>query len=618
MASPALAQRLPFAVAALLLVLLALLATLQWHWSGEVSALERERMRSSLSHAATSFTNDVDREVTRAFFFFRPEPGQTVDAGSDQIERVLRQYGRWQAEAPYPGLIRDVFLIRPPSASGGTGIEVLRPAERRFEPCPWPAGLEEALQERPRQSRGQSRGQSRARGAFGTMVAGDLPGLVIPLSFPRPPEPGQPEDLSESPRLVLRFDREMIAGEMFPALTRRYFQTPQGNDYALAVVDEENPGRIVYLSDPQVPAASFRTGDLSLGVLGVRPFEELRPLWEERRGEDGPRRWRPWESGREGPPRPRGPGGPPPGERPHDSEAWRLVVKHRDGSLEEAVAAIRRRNLGISLGILALLAATAGLLMVTTQRAQRLARQQIEFVAGVTHELHTPLTAIRSAGQNLADGVVADPTQVRRYGNLIEGEGRRLSNMVGQALEFAGIQSGRRVYHPQPVEPGEVVDGALKDCRWLLQEKRVEVEKDVEPGLPPVLADASALRHAVANLVENAVKYGGRARWIGLRVRREPSGQVGITVSDRGAGIRKEDLPHLFKPFFRSREAATGGIPGTGLGLSLVRHIAEAHGGRVQVVSEMGKGSAFTILLPAAAPEAGGQSVENRAVEDPA
>lgn len=610
MESPSLAQRLPFAVAALLLVLLALLATLQWHWSGEVSALERERMRSSLSHAATKFTDDVDREVTRALFFFHSEPGRTLD---ERTERAIQQYGRWQAEAPYPDLIRDVFLVRP------SGIEALRPARQSFEPCPWPDGLEQALQDLEQRPH-------RPRGGFGTAVVGDIPGLVIPLSFPRPPEPGQPEDPLAGTVLVVRFDREMMAGELFPALTRRYFQTPQGNDYALAVVDGQDPGRVEYLSDPQVPASAFRTGDLSLGLLGVRPFEELRPLWEMARGpQDRPRRWGPREEGnapprREGGPGgpagfggPGGPGGPPPGEHPHDSEAWRLVVKHRDGSLEEAVAAIRRRNLGISLGILALLAATAGMMVVTTQRAQRLARQQIEFVAGVTHELHTPLTAIRSAGQNLADGVVADPVQVRRYGNLIEGEGRRLSNMVGQALEFAGIQSGRRVYHPQPAEAAEIVEGALRDCRWLIQEKRIEVEKDVEPGLPPVLADVSALRHAIANLVENAVKYGGRPRWVGVRVRREPSGQVGITVSDRGAGIGKDDLPHLFKPFFRSREAATGGIPGTGLGLSLVRHIAEAHGGKVLVQTEVGKGSAFTILLPTAASEAGLQSVEEPA-----
>jgi signal transduction histidine kinase len=243
-----------------------------------------------------------------------------------------------------------------------------------------------------------------------------------------------------------------------------------------------------------------------------------------------------------------------------------------------------------------------GMMMVTTQRAQRLARQQIEFVAGVTHELNTPLTAIRSAGQNLAAGVVAEPGQVKRYGDLIESEGRRLSDMVGQALELAGIQSGRRIYHPRPVEVEEIVDGALQDCRWTLQEKRIEVERDVARDLPPVLADAAAVRRAVQNLIENAVKYGGRAGWLSVGARRAPSGQVEITVADRGPGIRREDLPHLFEPFFRGRDAATGGVPGSGLGLSLVRHIAEVHGGRITVASDEGKGSAFTLHLPAAVP----------------
>lgn len=589
-----LTQRLPFAIAALLLVLLALLATLQWHWSGEVSDLERQRMRSSLLTAASRFSDDVDREVTRAFFLFRTEPGETEE---ERIERILRQHERWQAEAPYPRMIREVFIVR--SSAEESKLEILRLAEGRFEASAWPADLEKTLAElraRP----------GPPRGAFGTMVSGEIPGLVIPLTLSRTPRPSE-EGPGSGAELVVRFDRNVLANEIFPTLTKRHFQTAKGVDYALAVFDEQSPDQAVYVSDSQLPPASFREGDLSLGVLGLRPFEELRPLWEaagrprDRFPHRGPREWE-----GERPPRPALGGGPGPDERPgerrHDSEAWRLVVKHRDGSLEEAVAAIRRRNLGISLGILALLAATAGMMMMTTQRAQRLARQQIEFVAGVTHELHTPLTAIRSAGQNLADGVVADPGQVKRYGALIEGEGRRLSNMVGQALEFAGIQSGRRVYHPQPVEAEEIVAGALRDCRWLLQEKRVEVEKEVEAGLPRLLADAVALRHAVANLLENAVKYGGSARWIGLQVRREDSGQVAIQVSDRGPGVRKEDLPHLFEPFFRSRTAATGGIPGSGLGLSLVRHIAEAQGGRVTVATELGKGTAFTLHLPVEEP----------------
>jgi signal transduction histidine kinase len=422
------------------------------------------------------------------------------------------------------------------------------------------------------------------------MILGDVPALLIPLEF-WPMEIHGSGDLAERAYLLVRLDFRVITKEILPELTRRYFDDARGGDYALAVMDLAAPGEAVFLSDPGTTVSSFRSGDLRLQLLRLRPFEELHALWPS----FGARVHRRHAS-REHWPR-RGP--LPLDRRTREGGAWELVIKHRQGSLGEAVAAVRHRNLAISGGILALLAATMGMLMVTTQRAQRLARQQIEFVAGVTHELNTPLTAIRSAGQNLADGVVAEPGQVRRYGSLIATEGRRLSDMVGQALELAGIHSGRRVYHLRPVEVAEIVDGALQDCGWLLEERSVEVEREVEIDLPAVRADAVSLRRAVQNLVENAVKYGGQAGWIGVQARRGAAGQVEITVADRGPGIRPEDLPHLFEPFFRGRDAAAGGVPGSGLGLSLVRHIADVHGGRVTV--KTGEGSAFTLHLPAAA-----------------
>ena len=582
-----LARKLPLAIPALLVLLLAGLATLQYHWSGKVSALERQRMRSSLFVAGAHFSEDFDREVTRVFLLFHPDPR---GRSSGQLDRVARQYDHWMAQAPYPRLVRDVFLIRSGETAGakGTGLEVLRPAEHRFVSSPWPPELAEVrrrLAEDPP-----------ARGGFGvgSIAAGEVPALVIPVAFPRSPVDGQGQDPLAGAYLVVRLDWKTITGEILPALTRQYFPSPRWDDYVVAVRENGASRRILFLSDPKMAPASLGDGDVHLGMFNLRPFEELRSLSAERdKGGDHLRSPAGLRShlGL----------GPPKSDRHHRRElgAWQLLVKHRDGTLEEAVAAVRRRNLAISLGILALLGATAGMMFVTTQRAQRLARQQIEFVAGVTHELNTPLTAIRSAGQNLADGVVADPAQVKRYGVLIESEGRRLSDMVGQALDFAGIQSGRRVYHPRPVDVGEIVDGALQDCRWLLQEKQIRVEREVEPGLPSVLVDAAAQRRAIANLVENAVKYGGRAAWIGIRVRRSPSGPVEITVADRGPGIRREDLPKLFEPFFRGRDAATAGVPGSGLGLSLVRHIAEAHGGRVTVTTGVGEGAAFTLQLPA-------------------
>jgi len=611
MRSRSLAQRLPIAIAAVMVLLLAVLALLQWRWIGEVSKMERHRMKMSLFAAGSHFTEDFDREVTRAYLYFHPGSMEPPEA---RLSRGVRQYDRWNAETPYPRLVRDVFLIRP-DRDGGTGLEVLWPAEHRFVACPWPPELA-ALRQRLAASRSSRPGDPPFDPRSLTLAA-DIPGLVINL-FPLPGSPSAPDakappDPLVGTYLLVRLDQKVITGDIFPALTRRYFESAQGTGYALAVESKDDSRRAVFLSDPQMPPAAIGAGDLRLDMYRLRPVDELRSLWAGH----GPGSSR----GRiAAPARPRS--GSSPGDRRREREngAWRLVLKHRDGSLEDAVTAVRRRNLGISVGILALLAATMGLMMVVTQRAQRLARLQIEFVAGVTHELNTPLTAIRSAGQNLAAGVVAEPGQVRRYGNLIESEGRRLSDMVGQALELAGIQSGRRVYHPRPVEVRDIVDGALQDCRWLLQEKSIEVEKDVDRDLPLVLADPSALRRAVQNLVENAVKYGGRAGWIGVRARQGASGQVEITVSDRGPGIRREDLPHLFKPFFRGRDAAAGGIPGSGLGLSLVNHIAEAHGGRVTVTtggsgaagSGGSGGSAFTLSLPA-------QAVEQvQAVEEPA
>ncbi|MFL6293747.1 MAG: sensor histidine kinase [Thermoanaerobaculia bacterium] len=573
------ARLLPPAIAVFLLLLLAALATLQYRWIGRVSDLERHRMRENLLSAGSRFTEDFDRELTRAFLYFHPEAGGSAEDG---LKRVAAQYDRWRDNAPWPDLIGDLFVARR-QADGTLGLSRFLPGARRFEPVPWPAGFDGA---RRRLDTEIARGQHRFPFA---MIDPDLPGLLLPLVF-------GPASDADGMLLVLQLDRRVLAGEVLPELTRRHFGSPRGTEYALAVLDAE--GRAVFRSDARVPLESFRKADLRLGMLGMRPFHEMRSVLRHRqqRDEEAPMMLGMHLGG---------PGPPSPGDMKERSDrvegegAWHLAIQHRVGSLEAAVSHARMHNLAISLGILALLAITSGLMVVTTQRAQRLARQQMEFVAGVTHELHTPLTAIRSAGQNLADGVVADPQQVRRYGSLIEREGRRLTDLVGQVLDLAGIQSGRRVYQVRPEEVEALVEGALEDCRVLLAEKQVRVEREIPPGLPPVLADGAALRRALRNLIENAVRHGGTANWVGLQARDGKEG-IEITVADRGPGIRSEDLPHLFKPFYRGRDTKTNGVPGSGLGLSVVRYVVEALGGKVSVESRDGSGSAFTLHLPAA------------------
>jgi len=398
---------------------------------------------------------------------------------------------------------------------------------------------------------------------------------------------------------VVTLNLDYLQHEFFPVLAKRYLYNGDHLDYNLAVASRADPRKIIYQLGTPLPAEALATGDVTVSLGSLR-FDEpdnllfdMLPRPKEQSGSGNVAYLR--------------------GDRlavksfrnlPIESP-WQLVVKHRTGSLEAAVASTRRRSLMISFGILLLLAVSVALVIISTRRAQRLAEQQMEFVSAVSHELRTPLAVIRSAGENLADGVIDDRQQVRRYGALIQSEGRRLTEMVEQVLEFAGAQSGRQNYELRPVQVGEVVETVLAACQSLVAEGGFTVDTQIQPYLPPVMADAAALRNSIQNLLSNAMKYGGEQRWVGLKaqsVAGERGREVRITVEDHGLGISPADLPHIFEPFYRGREVAAAQIHGNGLGLSLVKRIIEAHGGRVSVESVPTRGSAFTLHLPVMAP----------------
>jgi signal transduction histidine kinase len=291
---------------------------------------------------------------------------------------------------------------------------------------------------------------------------------------------------------------------------------------------------------------------------------------------------------------------PPPTEDALDTPVrrgpWTMLVKNRSGSLEQLVSLTRRRNLAVSFGILLLMAASLAALLLSARRAQKLAELQMEFVAGVSHELRTPLAVICSAADNLADGLVSNIGQVKCYGSVIRGEGRRLSRMVEQILGFAGIQRGRAKYELESVDLGEVIQAAVKACDAEVQQSGCDVNVRLDPGLPLVTADAVALVHCFRNLIDNALTHGRSGGCVSVEAH-AAGGAVEVRVADRGPGIPKSDLPHLFKPFFRG----SGGEPlrGFGLGLALVKHVVAAHSGRVNVTSTLGQGACFVVTIPA-------------------
>lgn len=282
-----------------------------------------------------------------------------------------------------------------------------------------------------------------------------------------------------------------------------------------------------------------------------------------------------------------------------------LIVRHRQGSLEEVVAAHQTRNLAVSFGVLFLLCVSMGTILVSTRRAQRSAKSQMDFVAGVSHELRTPLAVICSAAENLADGVVASKEQVAQYGTLIREEGRRLTGMIEQTLQFAAGQSNRQTYDLKPQQVADIVQTVLRQSAPTIQAADCQVEQNVAANLPDIIVDRAALSQSLQNLIGNAVKYGGGSRWLGVRAETgdSPMGgsEVRISVEDKGFGISPAELTHIFDPFFRGKEATSRQIHGTGLGLSLARDAVTAMGGRLSVKSKAGEGSTFTIHLPAAA-----------------
>jgi signal transduction histidine kinase len=277
---------------------------------------------------------------------------------------------------------------------------------------------------------------------------------------------------------------------------------------------------------------------------------------------------------------------------------WTLNVQHSAGSLEQFIAGARRKNLAVSFGILSLLGVSIVLIFVSAQRAKTFAQRQIDFVSSVSHEFRTPLAVIYSAGENLADGVAKEETQVSRYGNLIKGEGRKLTAMVEQILDYAGADSGRKKYDLREQNVEEIIENALTECEPLLQEKGFPVEKDIAPNLPNIVADKTALSRALQNLIVNSVKYSNGEKYLKISVRFGSEGKIKIAVEDKGLGIAKKDLPHVFEPFYRSASVVDEQIHGNGLGLSLVKQTVEAHKGEVKVKSEIGSGSKFTIYLP--------------------
>jgi signal transduction histidine kinase len=588
---------------AVLFLLLVVLAAQQYRWTGEVSQAETQRLEAGLHASLARFGDAFDDEMVHVFRAFSVStPEELSEAASD-----------WRDQSRYPEIVDTLFLIDRDRA-GRLHLSKLDSAGT-LAPVDWPRELEPFRERFERFERFEDASGPRARRFLPPFpfTSDETLALVVPS-----PPPSWEDGSEGVVATVVKLREEAFRERLLPDLVSHSFGSGDGLDYDVVVRDEAS--QVVFSSGGdadevlRAPDASSRFFSIGRGLFGRRRGPEGRmrvgtiPRAMAPHSGPGPRPGpRPAPAPAPGPgPEPGqepAPDGSPPGFREMERQLlegrWTVYVRHRAGSLEDAVARVRRRNLAVGFGVLSILGASIVLVTISVRRATELSERKMEFVAGVSHELRTPLAVIRSAAQNLGDGSVSGLDQTKRYGALIEAQGRRLEDLVEQVLELSGVESRKRAFRKEPVHLTQMVSAAVSDCEHAAREKNVAVDVASSPEGAVVIGDADALRRAVSNLVANAIKHGNDDDRVAVAItRREGDREVAVEVTDRGPGIPRSEQSHLFEAFYRGARAREGQVPGSGLGLSVVRQIAREHGGRVEVSSTPGSGSRFSLVLP--------------------
>lgn len=579
-------QKLQFQylVALGLVILLGVLAFFQYTWVGQISEAEKERLQKRLDLDAQHFSDDFNRIIQNAYFSFQTN-------GDNWNNNFLEHYELWQQKSIYPTLIKEFIVVQHDGViarfDSGSGKFLSIQGDYSFASF---SGNFKPINEKDLTL---------------TMPIYDQSNRLQNIQLQNP----IPSPLIQTPNvlayLVIKLDAEVIKNQIIPDLTKKYF--PEG-DFKLSLSGNGQ-------NEPLFEMAKLERVDARVSIFELMPdgtaffidrnlrttlnnFEEKGQFILRQNVENSI-------------------GGIPQTSKSSvkvqifnsnpnriltrrmvaPNGLWTLNIQHKDGSLEQFVDNTRRKNLLISFGILGLLGGSIGFIFLTAQRAQVLAQRQLDFVSSVSHEFRTPISVIYSAAENLADGVARESQQVSRYGNLIKDEGKKLSGMVEQILEFAGARSGRKKYDFREEDIKRIVEDALKDCQPLIAENNFEVETDIQENLPLVKIDKDSISHAVQNLVINGIKYSNNNNWLKVSLK-NGDGTIKIIVEDKGIGIPKKELKRIFTPFYRAKEVVDAQIHGNGLGLSLVKQTVDAHQGQIKVQSEIGKGSKFTIVLP--------------------
>jgi two-component system sensor histidine kinase SenX3 len=600
-----------------MVVLLAVLAFLQYRWTNEATAASEMRIGAELESFMMKWHGDLYGEFSAICTAMQVGPDSGArDTWNDYLER----YVEWNNALPHetlpnvyrnPDLVESVYIW-------DTNLEAkpqlfrLNEDKKKIELAEVPQNLQTLLARLRAHSTSLStslrvwqlssqgeRTSSEVAPVSGSPVVTtnggwqfdeDVPAIVHPI-FQRD---GRSLS-SQSPVdwMVIVLDLNALRKRILPDLATRYFGGLEGLDYKVAVIAKKPQPEVIYSSDPGFGTPDVDRADASLNIFG--PPEDTQDHIHQARNARSLRsvEWHNFY----------GSAWFPVIEYESHPSPWILEIQRRAGPLQDVINGVRQKNLVVSAFLLLLLALTMALLTMAGIRAQKFNRLQMDFVASVSHELRTPLTAIFSAAENIKDGVIYDKSDLADYGSIVMGQSRQLMEYVDRILLFASIRSGKDRYNIRPLHIAEILQRVRKNLASLIIQESCIIEEVVTPGLPCVLGDLFAVCGCLENLMTNAIKYSSVDRRIRIAARlqsTENGQEVAISIQDRGIGIHSSELKRIFEPFYRSPEATLAQIHGTGLGLSVCKHLAEAMGGRLSVKSEVGAGSVFTLHLLAA------------------
>lgn len=538
--------------------ILLLLGYLQYRWSGEVGEAVTERTRREMGETARRIRAEFVKEL------LKPCEALQVNAAAslDKVRQVISQQLRSASRTDALRAVGAVYLAVPNRE--GYAIELVTERGTRSG-TPYPSYWRRLEPELNFNIHARPLGDKAPQRRL-CMLDGEILVMHHTIEFEHPASARGSEARDILAYVLIEFRQTVLRDQVLPQLVKRYLGDDTQPKHHIAVVRGESRADILYTNAGNRHAGLITNPDVSVQLLGGAPAaprdEASIPLVRGNR-------------------------------------AWYIAVQHSEGSLQVAGRRATTQNLVLGLGVLLLLAANVVLLLFSTEKARQLARTQISFVASVSHELRTPVTAICVMADNLARGIAASSKQTQHYGELLREQGGRLAAMVDHILQFAEVQQRPLRYELKPVHAARIIHVAVEAQRAVLDASGTTVEVIASPDLPPLLGDETALLHCLENLLSNARKYADGGQ---IAITSQLSGRrdVVITVRDQGPGVPKGEQALIFDPFYRGTSARESQMPGSGLGLSLVKQMVEAMGGRIILESEPGKGTAFSLHLRAA------------------